>query len=177
MRGERCVATLHAAAVQVLRIERSAFLATRACDVVRAGAARVEVLDSRFDDGADGASQRMLSVGGGSLVVRGSHFARGPHSVLPDIAIERWDLWGDAGALEVRDNTLVNATGRPAVLVHNLAGGPVRLGGNRVGAGDVELDESGFWMARARNVARMAIDEGRALAGWAKRTVRGLLPF
>ncbi|MCC6718641.1 MAG: hypothetical protein IT555_12220 [Acetobacteraceae bacterium] len=177
MRGESCVATLHAAAVAVLRIERSAFLATRACDVVRAAAARVEVLDSRFDDGADGASQRMLAVGGGSLLVRGSRFARGPHSAPPDIAIARRHLWGDGGALEVRDTTLANATGRPAVLVHNLAGGPVRLGGNRVGAGDVELDDSGLWLARARSLARAAVDDARALAGRAKRAVWRALPF
>ena len=176
MMGEHCVATLHAGAQALLRIERSRFFDARACDMVRADAGRVEVVDSRFEDGDAGAARHMLALGGGTLLVRGSVFARGAQAAA-DVAIERRDLWGAAGDALVQGTTLENGSGRRAVLVHNLTGGTVRLDGNVVASGDRELDEGGWWMARARATARMGIDSARAVAGKVKRVVRGLLPF
>ena len=172
----RCVATLAVGSLRLLRIERSRFAAARACDMVRAGGGRTEVVESRFEDGPGGAAQRMLALGGGALLVRDSQFARGPNATPPDAAIERRDLWGAAGDALVERTTLVNETGRRGVLVRNLTSGTVRLEGNRVGDGDVVLDETGWWMARARSIARGALDTARGLAGTVKRGLRSLLP-
>ncbi len=175
--GERCVATLVVGSLRLLRIERSRFVAARACDMVRAAAGRTEVLDSRFEDGPSGAARRMLALGGGELLVRDSYFARGPGAMPPDVAIERRDLWGTAGDAVVERTTLVNQSGRRAVLVRNLTSGTMRLEDNRVGGGDAVLDASGWWTARARSLARDALDTARGVAGKVRRALRGLLPF
>jgi len=171
--GTRCTASLQTGALGLLRIERSVFADARACDVVRGWAERTEILDSRFEDGAE---ERMVALGGGALLVRDSVFVRGKRAA-GDVAIELRDLWGAAGERAVVGSTLENASGRPQVLLRILAPGAARLEGNRVGAGDVELDVSGLWTARARSVARDAVDTARRAAGRVKRAVRGLLPF
>jgi len=173
--GPLCVATVQAGALARLRIERSVFADARACDMVRAAAAQTEIVDSRFEDGVRGAAQRMVALSGGRLLVRDSVFARGPMAAA-DAAIEMRDLWGEA-EVEVRGTGLENASGRPHVLVRHLSRGGVRLEENRVGPGDVALDASGLWAARARSVARDGLDTVWRVVGKVKRTVRGLLPF
>ncbi len=176
-RDGRCVATVQAGALGLLRIERSRFIDARACDLVRAAARRTEVLDSQFADGPMGAGQAMLALAGGDVLARGTRFAKGAGAVPPDVAILVRDLWGDGGAVEVRDSVLANDSGRRMALVHNLSASRAVLAGNRVGPGDVELEERGFWMARARSMARDAVDTARGVAGKVKRGVRALLPF
>ena len=173
----RCVATVQAGVLRSLRIERSRIGDARACDLVRAAAARTEVLDSRFEDGPTGAAQAMLALGGGDVLVRGSTFAKGVRAAAPDVAIVVRDLWGAGGEVVVQDSTLDNAAGRRMVLVQHLGSGRVVMGGNRVGPGDVELDGSGLWMARARGIARTGLDSARGLAGKVKRGIRAVLPF
>ncbi len=173
--GPRCVATLQAGRLARLRIERSVFTDARACDMVRAWATRTEVVDSRFEDGAGGAAGRMVALAGGSLLVRDSVFARRPLAAA-DAAIETRDLWGTA-EVDVRGTVLENGSGRPHALVRHLAGGAVRLNGNRVGAGDVELDSSGLWAARVRTMGRDAADVARRAGGRVKRAVQDVLPF
>jgi hypothetical protein len=185
--GEHCAATLQLGLLARLRIERTRFASARTCDMVRAAAQRTDVLDSRFEDGGQkdggqkhapaGAAQRMLALGAGALLVRDTVFAFGPQHAAPTIAIERRDLWGSAGDALVQRATLENASGRPATLVHNLTAGAVRLDNNKLSAGDSELDESGYWTARARGTVRGAINTVRSTAGSVKRTVRSLLPF
>ncbi len=176
-RDERCVATVQAGRLRVLRVERSRFGFARACDMVRGAARRTEVVDSRFEDGPAGAAQAMLALAGGDVLVRGSSFAKGTKAAPPDVAILVRDLWGGGGVVEVRDSVLANDSGRRVALVHNLSAGRAVLAGNRVGPGDVELDESGFWVARTRSMARDAVDTARGVAGKVTRGVRGLLPF
>jgi hypothetical protein len=172
----RCVPTLDLLRVGTLRIERSAFLAPRGCDGVRAVADRVAISDSRFEDGAAGAGQAMVFVHGATLSVRGSVFAKGPRAQPPDVAIVLRDLEGAGGGVELGSSRLVNESGRPMALLRNLSPGAVVLSGNSVGRGDSEL-EGGLWAARARAAARAVIDGARAAAGAAKRAVGGLLPF
>ncbi len=172
MMDPRCVATLQIGAAARLRIERSVFVDARACDMVRAWATRTEIVDSRFEDGA---AARMVALAGGSLLVRDSVFVRGPRAAA-DAAIEMRDLWGTA-EVEVRGTVLENASGRPHALVRHLAGGAVRLEGNRVGAGDTALDASGLWTARARSVVGSGVATARRVVGKVKRVVRSVLPF
>ena len=170
--GGRCVPTLDLLRLGSLRIERSAFLAPRGCDGVRGAVDRVAIVDSRFEDGAAGAGQRMVFVQGARLSVRGSVFAKGKASQPPDVAILLRDLDGAGGGVEVRDSRLENASGRRMVLLQNLSPAAAVLAGNSVGAGDVEL-EGGVWAARARAAGRAAINAARAAAG----AVRRILPF
>lgn len=174
--GQGCVATLEIGGQRNLRIERSRFGPVRACDVVRArGVRRTDVLDCRFEDGPAGAARHMVVQEGGGLMVRGSQFVRGPKAEAAAVLLR--DLSGDALGVQVRDSVLENGSGRPLVLLHHLSSGHAAMAGNRVGPGDVELDESGYWMARMRGAARAAIDAVRGAAGTAKRAVRGVLPF
>jgi hypothetical protein len=176
--GERCVATLEIGGVGLLRVERSRFAGARACDMVRSrGVGRTEVIDSRFEDGAEGAARHMVVVeGGGGLLVRGSHFARGPRAGAAAAVVLR-DLAGSGGGVEMRDSVLENGSGRPLVLLHAVLPGRAVVSGNRVGAGDAELDESGYWTAWARGSARATVDAARQAAGAAKRAVRSVLPY
>jgi hypothetical protein len=172
----RCASSVQTGPLGVLRIERSVFEAPRACDVVRSWAARTEIIDSRFDEGARGAAQAMVAVEGGALLVRDSVFVRGP-AAAGDAAIEVRALWGEGVERAVTGSVLENGSGRRQMLVRAVAAGPVRLEGNRVAAGDAEHDGSGLWMARARSLARDALDTARKVAGRVKRAVRDVLPF
>jgi hypothetical protein len=174
--GEHCVATLDIGTAAGLRVERSRFLGARACDVVRArGVKRTEVIDSRFEDGpAGGVRHMVLAEGGGSLLVRGSSFARGPQAEAAAIVLR--DLPGEGSGVEVRDSVLENASGRPLVLLHALTSAPAVVSGNRVGARDTELDQAGYWTARLRATARWGLDGARWVAGAAKRAVLSVLP-
>ncbi len=87
------------------------------------------------------------------------------------------DLAGRGGDVEMRDSVLENGSGRPLVLLHAVMPGRAVVSGNTVGRGDTELDDSGYWTARARGAARAAIDTGKKAAGAAVRAVRGVLPF
>lgn len=175
--GERCVPTLDIAEAGRLVVERSRFLAPRGCDVLRARAVgRTEVIDSRFEDGPAGTVRHLVLVqAGGGLLVRGSSFARGPGATAPAVAVR--DLAGRGGGAEVRDSVLENGSGRPLVLLHALMPGRAVVSGNKVGRGDTELDESGYWTAWARSSVRATIDSSRRAAGAAVRAVRSVLPF
>jgi hypothetical protein len=175
--GERCVPTLDIGNAGRLVVERSAFLAPRGCDVLRArGVGRTEVIDSRFEDGPAGAVRHLvLAEDGGGLLVRGSRFVRGPGSTAAAVAMR--DLAGRGDRAEVRDSVLENGSGRPQVLLHAVMPARAVVSGNTVGRGDTELDESGYWMARARGTARATIDTGKKAAAAVVRAVRGVLPF
>lgn len=169
--GERCLATLQIGEVLRLRIERSTFTAARAGDLVRASAQRSDIIDSTFTDGPNGAAGRLLMLGGGAVLASGNLFEKGPASGQPDIAVQIIDLWGGGAPAVFRRNTLRNETGRSLVFVRNLSAGMVRLDGNMLAPGTVALDESGFWLARARNTARGVLDDARWAAGKAKGLV------
>ncbi len=171
----RCNATLQAGTLLRLRIERSSFTGARGGNLVQGAPQRSDVLESRFTDGPAGKAAHLLSLGGGAMLVRGNLFEKGPASEGPDVAVRLFDLWGPAAGMLFQDNTLENRTGRSLVFIHNQTAGKVRLEGNHVASGDTVLDESGYWVARARAMARGAIDEVRSLAGKAKRLVGGLV--
>ena len=174
--GDHCVATLDIGTAAGLRVERSHFVGARACDVVRArGVARTEVIDSRFEDAPAGGVRHLVLVEGGGLLVRGSTFARGPQAEAAAVVLR--DLSGGGSGVEMRDSTLENGSGRRLVLLHALTPKPAVVAGNKVGARDTELDQSGYWMAWARGSARAVIDTGKRAAGAAKRAVRSVLPF
>ena len=172
--GERCVPTLDIGNAGRLVVERSVFLAPRGCDVLRArGVGRTEVIDSRFEDGPAG--HLVVVEDGGGLLVRGSRFVRGPGAT--GAAVVMRDLAGRGDGAEMRDSVLENRSGRPQVLLHAVMPGRAVVSGNTVGRGDTELDESGYWMARARGTARATSDTGKKAAGAVVRAVRGVLPF
>jgi len=177
----RCGATVQAGALLRLRIERSSFTGSRGGDLVRAWPQRSDILESRFTDGPRGAAARLLAIGGGAMLVSGNQFEKGPikaaRDAAQDTAVELRDLWGPVAGMLFQRNTLINNTGHKLVFVHNLTAGTVRLEGNTIGPGDTALDESGYWVARARSMARSAIDEARGLAGQAKRFVHRALNY
>lgn len=174
--GEGCVATLEIGALRQLRIERGTFGPVRSCDMVRArGVQRTDVQESRFEDGPGAAARHMVAQEGGGLMVRASRFVRGPQAEAAAVLLR--DLSGAGPGVQVRESVLENASGRRLALLHNLSPGRAVLAGNRVGPGDVELDESGYWTAKARGIARGAIDALRGAAGAARRAVRSMLPF
>jgi hypothetical protein len=169
--GERCLASLHAGPLLGLRIERSVFTAARGGEYVRAAPQRSDIVDSRFADGPQGAAGRLVQLMGGAALVTGNVFQKGPRAAPPDIAVMLLDLWGGGAPAVFRGNTLENETGRPVTFVRSLSRGTVRLEDNVLPAGTVALDDGGYWMARARGVARSVLDDARWAAGKAKGLV------
>jgi hypothetical protein len=81
---------------------------------------------------------------------------------------------GDRSVLELRRNTFINVSGRPAALLLDWSGGTVDFAGNVLAAGDVERSTEGAWRARAIVAARALYAEARHGAGGLLRMLRAI---
>ncbi len=166
--GPRCMAALQADGLLRLRVERTSFAASRGGEQIRAAAQRTDLVDNRFIEGPQGQAGRLVLLFGGSVAATGNIFALAPDAPAPGYAVQILDLSGPGAPALFQRNTLRTEGGRPATLVRNLSSDTVRMEGNTVPAGATALDESGFWMARARATARDVLNDVRWVAGKVK---------
>jgi hypothetical protein len=76
-----CAHGIYAGPLELLRVERSRFLATRAGHHVKSRAYRTEVLDCDIEDGPEGTASYLIDVpNGGAVLLRGNRLSKGPRS-------------------------------------------------------------------------------------------------
>lgn len=135
-----CAHAIYTGPLELLRVERSRFVATRAGHHVKSRAYRTEVIDSDIEDGPDGTASYLIDVpNGGAVLLRGNRLVKGPRSgnrstaisigaegvdrPTPEIRIE-----GNVLILEGRYRTVfvTNHTATPAILIGNTIPDAVR---------------------------------------------------
>jgi hypothetical protein len=131
--AHECAHGIYAGPLELLRVERSRFLATREGHHVKSRAYRTEVLDSDIEDGPEGTSSYLIDVpNGGAVLLRGNRLSKGwrsgNHSTAISIGAEGVDRPTPEILIESNVFTLdgsyrtvfvVNHTATPALLRDN----------------------------------------------------------
>jgi hypothetical protein len=141
-----CAHGIYVGTIHSLRVEHSRFFDTQHGHSIKSGALLTEVIDSDIEDGPTGTSSYQIDVpSGGSLVVEGTKFEKGPKSENNTCAI----TIGEDGVRQptdkivIRNNTFINEQGHPTFFVRNLTATPAELVGNKF-IGDIRpLDGDG----------------------------------
>jgi hypothetical protein len=164
---------LSVGAIAALRVEGSRFLASRGGAHILSGAARSELVGNRIEDGEQGVRDALVVLAnGGSLLMEDNLLRRAPSGARFNAAVHV--VAGDRSVLELRRNTFINVSGRPAALLLDWSGGTVDFAGNVLAAGDVERSTEGAWRARAIVAARALYAEARHGAGGLLRMLRAI---
>ena len=100
---------------------------------------------------------------GGDLVMEDNQLRRAPNSARFDAAVHAYP--GPAGTLELRRNTLVNASDRPAALLLDWSYGTADFAANVLDRDDVERSTEGYWRHQTIAAARELYASARHLAG------------
>jgi hypothetical protein len=128
-----CAHGIYTGALELLRVERSRFLATREAHHVKSRAFRTEVLDCDIEDGPEGTASYLIEVpNGGAVLLRGNRLSKGPRSSNRSTAISIGAEGVDRPTPEIRIESNVFALGgsyRP-VFVTNHTATPALLKGN-----------------------------------------------
>jgi hypothetical protein len=83
-----CAHGIYTGALELLRVERSRFLATREGHHVKSRAFRTEVVGCDIEDGPDGTASYLIDVpNGGAVLLRGNRLSKGPRSSNRSTAI------------------------------------------------------------------------------------------
>ena len=161
----------------LLHVERSRFADSHGGADILSGTARTELNGNRIEDGETGVRDALVVLAhGGDLAMADNLLRRGPNAARVNTAVHAYP--GPAGRMELRRNTLVNASARPAALLLDWSGGTTDFAANVLERGDVERSTEGSWRHFAIQSARdlyaaarhSAAVEVRALQAW----VRGL---
>ncbi|HJT42024.1 MAG TPA: right-handed parallel beta-helix repeat-containing protein [Rhizomicrobium sp.] len=137
-----CAHGIYVGHIARLRVENSEFSEQHIGHHIKSRAEVTEVLNNSVQDGAGGSSSYLVDLpNGGSAVIAGNIFEKGPHSQNKQVAIsvgaERSKIQNPAGLIRVEDNIFSNNTGGATVFVKNYSGrSTVSLTGNRF-AGEV----------------------------------------
>jgi hypothetical protein len=121
--------------LELLRVERSRFFATREGHHVKSRASRTEVLDCDIEDGPDGTASYLIDVpNGGAVLLRGNRLSKGPRSVNRSTAISIGAEGVDRPTPEIRieSNVFTLTGGYWPVFVTNHTATPAVLRGNSV---------------------------------------------
>lgn len=135
-----CAHSLYVGSYAALVITRSRFERGRGGHYVKSRAARIEVLDSSFDDTAGRATNYMIDLSAGATgLISGNLFVQGPDkenrssfiTVAPESRENR------SAGLEVRENraSLAAGVGWTTVFVADWSREPLRVGPNSLGRG------------------------------------------
>lgn len=146
-----CAHGIYTGVLELLRVERSRFFATREGHHVKSRALRTEVLDCSIEDGPRGTASYLIDVpNGGAVLLRGNRLLKGPHSSNRSAAISIGAEGVDRPTPEIRieANVFTLEGSYRTVLVTNHTATPARLKGNRlppnvkplIGDGRVELE-------------------------------------
>lgn len=128
-----CAHGIYTGALEMLRIERSRFVATREGHHVKSRALRTEVVDCTIEDGSEGTASYLIDVpNGGAVLLRGNRLSKGARSGNRSTAISIGAEGVDRPTPEIRIEANVFAlegTYR-TVFVTNHTATPALLKGN-----------------------------------------------
>lgn len=138
-----------AGGLDLLRIERSVFEPARGGLHVVSSALRTDLVDDRLSDDGGGMSGPLVSIAGGTVTLTGNTVDLGPGAADRPGAVL---VFGDAAAITLRGNTLVEPTGA-VPLLRNWTGIDVTADGNDVPANAVAVSDAGSAYHRLRSRA------------------------
>jgi len=163
-------------AIAALDVEGSRFIDSRGGVHILSSAAHTELVGNRIEDGEIGVRDApVVLANGGTLVMDGNQLRRGPNAARINAAVRVDAGTGSAGELAFRRNVLVNASGRPAVLLLDWSHGNASFAANVLGPGDVERSTGGYWRHLASETARGLYSGTRHLAGAGLARVQQIL--
>ena len=135
-----CAHAVYVGQLKLLRVERTTFRETKRAHDIKSRALRTEVIDCDLEDGPDGTASYKIDIpNGGSLLVQGSTFEKGPkaenHTAL--IMIGEEGITQPTREIVVENNTVradgdyqtyfvYNGTATEAVLRNNHLSGAVK---------------------------------------------------
>ena len=136
-----CAHGIYANHIALLRVEDSEFEEQHVGHHIKSRAARTEVVNNMVHDGLNGTASYLVDLpNGGSALISGNKFEKGPRSDNKDVAIaigaEGPRAENPPGEIAVTDNDFANDTGAPTAFVKNYTGGPITFEANRL-TGDV----------------------------------------
>ena len=136
-----CAHGIYANHIALLRVENSQFEEQHVGHHIKSRAARTEVINNSVHDGPSGTASYLVDLpNGGSALISGNRFEKGPRSENRNVAIsigaEGPRAENPPGDIAVRDNDFTNNTGVRAAFVKNYTAGPITLEANRL-TGDV----------------------------------------
>lgn len=142
-----CAHGVYVGEIARLRIEHSEFAGQREGHHIKSRAARTELVGNHVHDGPGGTASYLVDIpNGGSVLIRGNRFEKGPNSQNVGVAIAIGAEGADqrpTDRIDIENNTLVNDTGRTTVFVRNFTATPAHLRGNALGADIVALGGAG----------------------------------
>jgi hypothetical protein len=146
-----CAHGIYAGRIARLVVEHCEFVGQHQGHHIKSRAERTEILDNIVRDGPDGTASYLVDLPiGGSALIRGNRFEKGPHAEnkITTISVggEMPEQQNRPGPIDIQNNAFVNDTGVPTVFVRNYGAVPVHLQDNRlsgavtplVGKGSVE---------------------------------------
>lgn len=128
-----CAHGIYTGALDLLRVERSHFFATREGHHIKSRALRTEVLDCDIADGPEGTSSYLIDISnGGTVLVRGNRLSKGPRSGNRSTAVSIGAEGVDRPTPEIsiEANVLTLEGGYRPVFVTNHTATPALLRGN-----------------------------------------------
>jgi hypothetical protein len=136
-----CAHGIYANHIALLRVENSQFEEQHVGHHIKSRAARTEVVNNSVHDGPGGTASYLVDLpNGGSALISGNKFEKGPRSDNKNVAIsigaEGPRVENPPGDITVSDNDFANDTGGPTAFVKNYTAGPITLEANRL-TGDV----------------------------------------
>ena len=107
----------------------------------------------------------------GTLLMEHNVITAGPLFPRPGAAIGVWD---DVSAV-IRQNQMINTTGKTLVMVKDWSSGDPALRDNQIGAGDTLVSSSGIWRHRASNQYYTRKEQARVFASSVKQMIKRAL--
>ncbi len=167
--GERPTYALTVAGIALLRVEASTFTGVKGGQI-SSTAARTELAGNHIDTGAEPGAGAAVSAGGGQLVMQDNVLRLGPNPPPHAAAVV-----ATGAGVTLRRNRLESAVGGPRTLLLDWTDADPVLDANTVPPGDTVVSDAGLLRHKAGGLARDAWGTARALAGDAKRTLKGWL--
>ena len=165
---------LSVGAIAILHVEASRFENSQGGAHILSAANRTELATNRIEDGEAGVRDALVVLtNGGSLAMTDNLLRRGPNTARINAAVHAYP--GPAGVLELRRNTLRNASARPAALLLDWSHGTAVFAANMLDRGDVESSSDGSWRYQAITAARDLYANVRHLVGAELRALQRLV--
>jgi len=134
---EACAHGIYANHIALLRVENSQFEEQHAGHHIKSRAARTEIIGNSVQDGPNGSASYLVDLpNGGTALISGNTFEKGPHSDNKNVAIsigaEGARAENPPGDVTIKDNSFANDTGVSTAFVKNYTNVPVTLEANRL---------------------------------------------
>jgi len=129
-----CAHGIYIGHIALLRVENSQFTEQHEGHHIKSRASRTEITGSTIQDNANGSASYLVDIpNGGSALISGNQFEKGPKSQNRQVAISvgAEGASNPAGEIIVKDNVFTNDTGVATAFVKNYSTLTVSLSGNR----------------------------------------------